>query len=462
MTLLSNLCYKYQIVITIAVAAGIDSVPSDSELFGDLPDIENSSIESVGEMINQEPEIIENTSDHSDSQRKNGKSKRPKRLCPFCLKLRYKLSRHLRKKHHDNKNVNNAMKLPKIQRDKIFAKIRREGIVVFNKQQAANDIPKYQSERDNKKGKPLSRCSYCDVVVIKENYSRHRKKCAETTNDHVTSVPLSLLEVKEHDGYNPVFLDRIVAKFRNDSIGKICRTDKTILLIGSCFFWQLKGKRDKVFEVSRSVRQDMRRIAHCYNHFKVKKDVLHTHNNSHDMFNRRNFDFLASSIEEYTKSSTDEMKAGLKENLFYLIKRAAQVLQFYLFNQGKDEEAEEVGRFLVSWKGWKQYLFADASYKLNTNRQINLRKPQTLPLEEDLTKLREHVIKKMEELCSAFHYDDLQTYTELRNVAMTRLTLLNGRRGMCVVLQVLYCNYHLQLLLAKIAKINKLDSLSVL
>lgn len=91
---------------------------------------------------------------------------------------------------------------------------------MYNKEQAANDTPKYQSERDNKKDKPLSRCSYCDVVVIKENYSRRRKKCAATTNDHVTSVPLSLLEVEVHENYNPVFLDRIVANLEATALGR--------------------------------------------------------------------------------------------------------------------------------------------------------------------------------------------------------------------------------------------------
>ena len=80
-------------------------------------------------------------------------------------------------------------------------------------------------------------------------------------------------------------------------------------------------------------------------------------------------------------------------------------------------------------KSWQDYLFGDATYQLNKQRQVNLRKPSKLPLEEDLVKLRDHLIGKMKEICGNYHFDDAHSYIELRNAASARLTLLNGCRG---------------------------------
>ena len=47
------------------------------------------------------------------------------------------------------------------------------------------------------------------------------------------SVPTSLFEVPSINTYSDSFVANILAKFRNDEVGPICRTDSYILLIGS-------------------------------------------------------------------------------------------------------------------------------------------------------------------------------------------------------------------------------------
>ena len=73
----------------------------------------------------------------------------------------------------------------------------------------------------------------------------------------------------------------------------------------------------------------MRRTAHLYRLFR-KEDVQSTNGNSPDMFKRENLESLAKVIEIYTKNVDDSLKAGLKQNLYYLIKKSAVVVQYTL------------------------------------------------------------------------------------------------------------------------------------
>lgn len=75
-------------------------------------------------------------------------------------------------------------------------------------------------------------------------------------------------------------------------------------------------------------------------------------------------------------------------------------------------------------------MFGDAAYAMNKVRQEKLRRPQEEPLEEDIQKLRSHIVNKITQLSS-----DDQTltnqhkYIELRDCVLSRLILYNARRG---------------------------------
>ena len=86
------------------------------------------------------------------------------------------LSRHIKLKHEKENRVKQAMEHNKNERDRIFAKFRWEGIVNY-RQQTTLDKPKYQSEKKAENMKGLTRCSYCNITVLKSNFSRHQIKC---------------------------------------------------------------------------------------------------------------------------------------------------------------------------------------------------------------------------------------------------------------------------------------------
>ena len=87
------------------------------------------------------------------------------------------------------------------------------------------------------------------------------------------------------------------------------------------------------------------------------------------------------------------------------------------------------------------FVFGDATYMLNKNR-LMLRKPSSLPVEKDVTLLRNYVAKSMKDIVAdKLSYFDFHKYVELRDAACTKLTLLNGRCGGKVMFHN-FCNFN--------------------
>lgn len=75
-------------------------------------------------------------------------------------------------------------------------------------------------------------------------------------------------------------------------------------------------------------------------------------------------------------------------------------------------------------------MFGDAYCKLNLNKQRKNRKPNELPIEDDLIKIRDYIKKIIADLSTkVFDIPDSKDYVQLRNVVCPRLTLFNARRG---------------------------------
>lgn len=75
-------------------------------------------------------------------------------------------------------------------------------------------------------------------------------------------------------------------------------------------------------------------------------------------------------------------------------------------------------------------LFGEATYLLNRNRQIKLRRPCELPSEEDVQKLKLYTVARINAILQdPYRVWDSHSYIELRDLVVSRLTLFNARRG---------------------------------
>ena len=342
-----------------------------------------------------------------------------------------KLSRHIKKCHKDNERVKKALKLDRKKRLDVFEAMKKEGIVEYNKREARKANPEYQGQRILRKYIDRLRCSVCNAFVSKRFFSYHKRYCLKKNDtSKVFGVPMCISDSDFPFKLSPKFLTEIVAKFRQDPVGNLCRVDKTILFVGSNLYKKLSIKVSKKSGVNKRVRHDMRTLSSLYLAFKSNELYQSTHGSSIDMFLPANFDIFTEAVEKVTNSEEEEtMKSSLVRDIFYLVQKSVKKLRAYYSMRENDELASQLERFLIGFLDEQDSFLYAARYNMEKARLVTTRKPSLLPIEEDVKAVRDYTLQIMKDLLSVFELWTSHTFIELRNSTLTRLTLLNGRRG---------------------------------
>ena len=148
----------------------------------------------------------------------------------------------------------------------------------------------------------------------------HKKKCSGKEK----SIDVRLI-AEPTEETSESFKKNVIATMRNDTVGMICKKDRTILGFGYWLFQ--KVKRSQNFVGARdSVRKEMRYLGHCYMHFLDSEPDKIIFNNCKDMFLIDNFKSLNDAIDKYCGEG-QQLKAGLKHGLQYSLISAAKILK---------------------------------------------------------------------------------------------------------------------------------------
>ena len=108
----------------------------------------------------------------------------------------------------------------------------------------------------------------------------------------------------------------ILDHFVNDDIGRLCKPDHTILLVGQSLYTMVKQKPDRKSGVKSSVKANMRMLGNLYTEFKQHNPPSPSDPaTSVDMLERRNFPALEQAIEVSSRSG-GELRAELKGALY--------------------------------------------------------------------------------------------------------------------------------------------------
>jgi len=346
--------------------------------------------------------------------------------------MRFKLARHIRVKHNSEPKVSNVLKMSKKDQTKHFEQFRRIGIEEYNKEQIRNNPtnPVLQGERALRKTKEYVKCSNCTFIGSRKFFYVHKKKCSKEKDVLAMALPMINESLTANNRFlTKEFQARIIAKFRSDVIGNLCKTDEMILMIGSKLFNKLKVRKEKCASVDRSVRADMRALAKLYEIFKDLDGIEVTYNNLVDIFKSINFDHTCDAIEQSSIDENNVIQPGARSNLFYLLKKAGKYLQLHAYTRSNKTMADDVTHFLVCLNASEGDICSGARYILEQTRQNKNRRPSSLPLEEDIQKLNNYMVVRMNELLSPYHIWTKSSFIELRNIVCSRLTIINGRRG---------------------------------
>jgi hypothetical protein len=306
----------------------------------------------------------------------------------------------------------------------------QDGIFIYNKKQMKAPEPVYIKERHQTDDSCLVFVQHVMHFCPELYFKRHQKLCTAELAEQPTALPLGLMK-EALDGVKLAFKSNVMAGFINDEIGDICRSDEDIIYFGTKLYEKLEKKADKKQEVQKSVRADMRRIAKLYAEFKQLCTEEQTPNKSSaDMLIRSNFNVLTDAISACTTKEDKTLKAGLKSLMYYGIKNFAKITRGSFLVKNEDEKALEISKFVEVLELNQNIIFGDATYALNKNRQEKLRRPEQLPAEDDVARLKSYAVERIASLLEdPFKAWDGHDYVELRDLTVSRLTLFNARRG---------------------------------
>ena len=162
----------------------------------------------------------------------------------------------MKRKHKDREKVKNAMKLPKKSQGLEFRKFINQGILKKNIEETGKDNPNFERIRQRKSAS-LVVCGNCCVFITPAAFFNHKRICKSIKKP--IDVRLLAKPTVETSGD---FKRNVIATLRNDTIGLLCKTDKTIHL---CEYWsyQKTKKSNNKIGARDSIRKKMRFPRHC-------------------------------------------------------------------------------------------------------------------------------------------------------------------------------------------------------
>ena len=352
---------------------------------------------------------------------KKKKKKKPPRPCVFCDTMHVRLQEHMKNLHSNEKEVIEACQLPKQKRNAAFQQLRNQGIKKFNSKEMKKESPKFQrcksAHRGNGKAADLVMCDKCECFISRGYFYKHRRKCSDelTASRPVIASVLS----RSTSSLSQEFKSKVIANIKDDQIGLICKSDKEILFFGSRLDEKMKRKRDKELQVINTVKQDMRRIGKLFVKFKSlminsqeSSDVDIT---SEMLLNRTNFHVLEQALDQCTVSDENDLMSTLKVAYLFLLKRFSKIVRSKYLTEGKDDTADEVRKFLDVLTLNQNTIFGDAEYNINARRQAVLKRPINLPPDEEVSKLRDYLVRNINQLVeNPFTMWDSTAYAHLK------------------------------------------------
>ena len=417
-----------------------DEKDSDSDnTYDPLESNSDSDSNSDQDTSDKESTLSPHSSLPTDEEETEKPYKKPYKFCIFCKTAKSKLSQHIVKQHAKDDRVKAALKLPPHEQSSMLDLFKKEGILELNKLQAKTANPSYHRERRSATDTSLVMCNICSGFYSRSYIKRHSSSSCQGKSESCqpsAPIPVALLQCDED--YGGQFVSDVLIKFRQDKVGKVCTSDAVLLKIGRRLWYKQKRKVDKKVEVRKSVMTDMRRMANLYLHMLDQEEQLgpfkKKEGNISDLFVRGNFHHLEQAMDVYTSRGDsgegDDVKSGLKSSLYWLLKSSSKILKALYLIEDADQQADNIDTFVSILELNKNYMFGDAIYKVNQQRQIRLRRPEELPVEDDIKQIRKHTLERMQEITSdEYDFWDSSRYVELRDLVVCRLTLFKARRG---------------------------------
>jgi len=366
-------------------------------------------------------------------------------MCMFCGEKQSKLSRHLMRKHKDEKIVAEAMALKDGSR--AFERIRLKGDYHHN----CNVLALGEGEMivvRNPAGKHPSNassflpCPDCLGFFKADELWRHSKRCVHKTSETKKwkkvqreaklLLPTGSISTADED---KELYSSVLSAMKNDNISFVAKHDKVILQFGAAILEKV-GRKNANY-VSQRMRQLARLLMVLRARSHEEEAALQNY------IDTAKFDELIEAVKELCGFDQESrLNVGIPSlalKLGHSIKRCAQVVKCSALRSEDEIVIKRAKRFIDLFESeWTAKISSRSLASLGSKKQ---NKVDYLPLAEDLTRLKDHLDSKMESLSSALTAEgstvNVEQWANLAKATLTRIILFNKRRsGETATLQV--------------------------
>ena len=315
-----------------------------------------------------------------------------------------------------------ALALPKAEQTLAFDKIKKDGILKLNMQNMKNGQPLERERRQRSlHDEDVRMCNGCNGFFYRKTIYRHKKRCVGVSGTTHGSVNFATWTTAKSLDVSEEF-KAVLLSFRDDEAGKLCRNDPLIIMLGRKL-WAKSIKKEK-----HVIMSEMRVLANLV--LRMRVITLKDNFCAHNLLERQYFDALSDAIKDLTTGENEQVKPGLKLKIGYLLKKTVKIAKGHFIQDGEMEKSVEIDRFsAVLDLNW-DYIFYTAQV-ICEQRRNTLRKPQAMPTEEDVSRLRAFILQEMHNLSEdqyKFKWDH-HDFVKMRNLIVSRLTMFNARRG---------------------------------
>ena len=334
--------------------------------------------------------------------------------------MQSRLKRHLFRQHDDQNVVKKAMNLTGKEQDHAIDLIKKQGILKANRKLKTAGATSYHRERRTctNKQDELLLCNGCNGFFGKKRMWKHKLNCQDESSFGFVNFSRSTCQ---ETYVTEEFRENILNRFRNDEIGNFCRLDPVIVRYGSMLYTKRgKTSRKEIMSKMRLYAALVFRIRDLENKSDLTgEDVLHV----------KRFDVVTRAIEEVTINEGGNLKYGTRLTYGYMLKTVAKIMKGVYIIENDMTKSQDIDSFVAVLDLNWDFLFYSAVLESELKR-TNLRKPSSMPLEEDVKKFKDYISSEIKKIVdSQYTFVDRHVFVRLRNLIVARLTLFNARRG---------------------------------
>ena len=283
-------------------------------------------------------------------------------------------------------------------------------------------------------------CIHCLAFIRQNELWRHVRQCPfnnEKSDDSGDSPvvhrrlqfesEMLLYPSQVPDGCSPGLRSAVLSSMKCDEVSRVVKSDRLIMMVSSSLLE--KGNATKTQYISQRMRTLGRLL------LELQERVVDDSKDIASFVSTIHFDLIVDatkSLAGYTEASLDTnsslKKPGLALNIGYDLKKVAILLRGQALRERNTAILENANSFLQLFDlEWKNKIVSAALRSLGDK---SFRKPDVLPLTEDLLKLRQYISNEIPQMIARLKANPgLQEWRILAETTAARLITFNKRRG---------------------------------